>query len=84
MLAPETNVLLWNFVHMKVWLVYEDDYGGMFSPYFLTQVFTDEEAAKSYSAAAYLDTIIRESEYAGTLDLSAYPKSIGGLFSDDY
>lgn len=69
---------------MKVWLVYEDDYGGTFSPYWLTRVFDDEakldEYTKTLPPFLYM---IREVEHLGTLNPEAYKKSIGGMFSDD-
>jgi len=67
---------------MKVYLIYEDDYGGLFSPWFLTKVFIDEEEANKYMKSNKWLSVVRVSEYQGD-DLSAYPNSIGGLFSID-
>jgi hypothetical protein len=66
----------------QVYLVYEDDYGGLFSPWFLTQVFADEDEAIKYCKSHKWLSTMRCYECRG-LDLSAYPQSIGGLFSDD-
>lgn len=64
-------------------LVYEDDYGGMFSPYVLTRVFPEdqEQQARDYLGGR-LGTIIKAG-YNGSLDISAYKYYLGGLFSDD-
>jgi len=68
-----------------VWLVYEDDYGGTFSPYWLTKVFGENQEnelndyTKTLSGGMY--SVIK-AEYAGTLELSAYEQTLGGLFND--
>lgn len=68
---------------MKVWLVYEDDYGGTFSPYWLSKVFENEDELKVYTKTltAGLYSVVT-SEHKG-LDKKAYKPCIGGLFSDD-
>jgi len=67
-----------------VYLVYEDDYGGMFSPYWLTAVYPEHEHVKALEYVKSrngLATLI-ESEDHGP-DLSKYKQTLGGLFNDD-
>jgi hypothetical protein len=65
----------------QVWLVYEDDYGGLFSPYVLTKVCESEKEAWDYIGERKLARVV-QSGYAGTLDTSAYPYYHGGKYSD--
>lgn len=66
----------------QVWLVYEDDYGGTFSLYHLRKACESYEDAKCYADSLSLDASIIQAGYAGTLDISAYPYYLGGLFQD--
>jgi len=59
-----------------VFLIYEDDYGGMFSPYVLTHVFETKDEAENYKNGSWLVRII---EHPKRED-SNYPKHNGGLF----
>lgn len=63
----------------QVWLVYEDDCGGIFS---LRKVFEDYDDANYYADTLSLGTSIIQARYAGTLDISAYPCYLSGLFQD--
>lgn len=68
-----------------VYLVYEDDYGGTFSPKWLTRVFAEdqEEACRAYvKPMGWLASVIK-APYEGTLDPKAYKQSLGGMFNDD-
>jgi hypothetical protein len=64
----------------SVWLVYEDGYGGLFSPYVLTKVYESESEAWKYAKGKYATVV--ERRYAGTLNVSAYPYYYGGKYSD--
>lgn len=67
----------------KVFLVYEDDYGGTFSPWYLTRVCSSREEAERYidGRGKWLCRI-KEHHNLGPA-LENYPETIGGLFSDD-
>lgn len=65
----------------KVYLVYEDDYGGMFSPFILTAVYEEhdyDKAVEYVKSRGCLASLV-ESENHG-LDLSNYQQYRGGLF----
>ncbi len=64
----------------QVWLVYEDDYGGTFSPYVLTKVCESEKEASDF-AKGKLSRVVKYG-YNGTLDASAYPYYHGGKYAD--
>jgi len=64
----------------QVWLIYEDDYGGLFSPYILTKVCESEKEAWDYAKEKLASVV--QSGYAGSLDTSAYPYYHGGKYSD--
>ena len=68
--------------HKQVWLVYEDDYGGLFSPLVLTHVFESLKDAENYTHSIGNFASIVQSGYSGTLELSAYPYHYGGKYSD--
>lgn len=63
-----------------VWLIYEDDYGGLFSPLILTGLFYNEHSARD--AACGVDRHVVRHDDLGP-DLDDYPQTWGGLFSDD-
>ena len=69
----------------SVWLIYADDYGGTFSPYFLEAVYAEDKHDEAVAHAKRLGWLGRliQHNYKGTLDMSAYPNSHGGMFSDD-
>jgi hypothetical protein len=66
-----------------VYLIYEDDYGGMLSPYVLTKVFREDQREEAYR---YLDkrgslaTLVKTT-YNG-LELSGYKQYLGGWLGD--
>jgi hypothetical protein len=66
---------------MQVWLIYEDDYGGLFSPYVLIKVCKSEQEANEYCKGNCLTRIV-QSGYNGD-GIENYPYYHGGLFSDD-
>ena len=55
----------------------------LFGRFFLTKIFESLEDAQNYKKPLGSLATIRETEYAGTFDLLAYPQSIGGMFRDD-
>jgi hypothetical protein len=60
-----------------VYLIYEDDYGGMFSPYILTKVCKTEEEAKRYiEGKGWLARIVPY----GEREDGKYPEYNGGKF----
>jgi hypothetical protein len=66
-----------------VYLVYEDDYGSTFSPYFLTTIYRDKEKAIAYVKSRNGLAMLKEFEDKGD-NLESYPHSLGGLFSEDW
>ena len=66
----------------SVWLLYEDDYGGMMSPYVLTAVFPEDQEKEAKEASRKCGWLgrLKPHDYLGSLDLDRYPKYDGGLF----
>jgi hypothetical protein len=61
----------------KVYLVYEDDYGGTFSPYWLTTVYPEHEHAKALEHVknkGWLATLVEAADNG--LDKSKYKQSL--------
>lgn len=64
-----------------VYLVYIDDYGSIFSPYYLQGVYRDIDAA-SRVAKAMCGMIIEHNDLGD--DMSCYPKTLGGMFDSNH
>lgn len=65
-----------------VWLVYEDDYGGTFSPYLLVAVYPADRRDLADQRAAGTSSAVVWHEWRGGLDRGLYPPIHGGLFGD--
>lgn len=65
----------------EVFLVYEDDYGGTFSPYVLTRIFRSLKEAEEATKDLGLMARIVKFEDRGN-EFESYPKYNGGLYNE--